>query len=54
MEETDITTCMKKRKKAKKISKKIIVRLENILHTDKMPFKIVIAKTFFVCSFINF
>ena len=41
-------------KKAKRISKKIIVRLENSLYNDKMHFKIAIARMCFVCSFINF
>ena len=43
-----------KKKKIKRISKKIIVRIENSFHNDKMHFKIAIAKIFFLCSFINF
>ena len=52
MEETDIIICLKKIKKVKRISKKIIVRLENSLHNDKMHFKIAIAKSFFVLLLI--
>ena len=41
-------------KKRLKYYQKIIVRLENSLHNDKMHFRIAIATIFFVYSFINF
>ena len=46
MEETGIITCLKERKRDKKNIKKIVVRLENSRHNDKMHFKIAIAKIF--------
>ena len=51
---TDIIICLKKIKKRLKEYQKIIVRLENSLHNDKMPYKIAVAKIFFVCASINF
>ena len=52
MEKTDIITCLKKRKKTKRISKELIARLENSLHNDKMHYKIACAKIYFLLLLI--
>ena len=44
----------KEKKKRLKEYQKNYREAKNILHNDKMHFKIAIAKIFFVCSFINF
>ena len=42
MEETDIVICLKKRNKDEKNIKKILVRLNNILHRCKNPINSII------------